>query len=193
MIESKIAFEEILTDRFRLRALVSKDAQVMQAYRALPEVFQYQSCGAKSLDEVQAFIASMSNVELSKPGWNQIAIELVNDGTLIGDCGIHILDDTRIAELGITLDPAHHSKGYATEVLKVVIELLFTQFKKHRIFASVDPRNVPSIALMERLGMRKEGHFIESLWLKDAWVDDVIFAILENEWSASALANFRQL
>lgn len=116
------------------------------------------------------------------PGWNQIAIELLGDGTLIGDCGIHILDDTRIAEFGITLDPQHHSQGYATEALKAVIELLFLTCKKHRVFASVDPRNLPSLALMERLSMRKEGHFIQSLWLNESWVDDVIFAILESEW-----------
>ncbi|MBS1953156.1 MAG: GNAT family N-acetyltransferase [Cyanobacteria bacterium SZAS-4] len=182
MIESKIEFTEILTDRLRLRALQPKDAHEMQAYRALPEVFQYQGCGAKSLNEVQAFIAGMANVDLSKPGWNQVGIELVNDGSLIGDCGIHILDDTRIAEFGITLDPKHHSKGYATEAVKAVIELLFSKYEKHRVFASVDPRNAPSLALMERLGMRKEGHFIESLWLNDTWVDDVIFAVLENEW-----------
>lgn len=178
-------FEEILTKRLRLRALAPADAHEMQAYRARPEVIQYQGCGVKSLEEVQAFITAMSNVDLTKPGWNQIGIELVNDGTLIGDCGIHILDDTRIAEFGITLDLAHHSKGYASETLKAVIGLLFSNYKKHRIFASVDPRNKASLELMKRLGMRQEGHFIQSLWLKEEWVDDVIFAILESEWKSS--------
>jgi RimJ/RimL family protein N-acetyltransferase len=177
-------FDEIFTERLRLRVLAAKDAKEMQEYRGRPEVVQYQSCGAKSLDEVQSFIISMSNVDLTVAGWNQIAIEHVGDGKLIGDCGIHILDDTRIAEFGITLDPAHQSKGYATEALKAVIELLFTKFKKHRVIASVDPRNLPSLALMKRLGMRKEGHFVQSLWLQDAWVDDVIFAILESEWKS---------
>ena len=49
-------------------------------------------------------------------------------------------------------------------------------------FASVDPRNARSIALMERLGFRREAHFVESLWFKEAWADDVIFAMLEREW-----------
>ncbi|CAN5585840.1 GNAT family protein [soil metagenome] len=179
-------FDEILTERLRLRTLAPGDAKEMQEYRSRPEVTQYQSCGAKSLDDVQAFIVSQSNADLNVAGWNQIAIERVSDGKLLGDCGIHILDETRIAEFGITLDPAHHSKGYATEALKAVIELLFLKFKKHRVIASVDPRNLPSLALMERLGMRKEGHFIQSLWLKDAWVDDVIYAILEGEWKSAS-------
>ncbi len=35
---------------------------------------------------------------------------------------------------------------------------------------------------MERLKFRKEAHFKESLYFRDAWVDDVIYAILQKEW-----------
>jgi RimJ/RimL family protein N-acetyltransferase len=175
-------FEDVLTQRLRLRSLTAADADQMHGYRSCPEVIKYQGRGAKSLEEVDVFIASMSNVNLNAPGWNQLAIELLSDGSLIGDCGINILDDTRIAEFGITLAPAYHSKGYATEALKAVLELLFVEHKKHRVFASVDPRNLPSMALMGRLRLRKEGHFMQSLWLKDTWVDDVVFAMLASEW-----------
>ena len=54
--------------------------------------------------------------------------------------------------------------------------------ERHRIQASVDPRNVASMALLRSLGMRQEAHFRESLWLQDAWVDDVVFAMLAREW-----------
>jgi RimJ/RimL family protein N-acetyltransferase len=46
----------------------------------------------------------------------------------------------------------------------------------------MDPRNTASIALFKRVGMRQEAHFVESLWLNDEWVDDVVYAILEREW-----------
>ena len=131
-------FAEIRTQRLRLRVLTATDAPKMHAYRSRPEVLQFQSCKAKSLDEVQTFIASMVNVNLNEPGWNQIAIELLENGSVVGDCGIHILKDARIAEFGITLDPRHHSKGYATEALKAILELLFLKYKKHRVIASVD-------------------------------------------------------
>ncbi|MBK1987692.1 GNAT family N-acetyltransferase [Sphaerospermopsis aphanizomenoides BCCUSP55] len=35
---------------------------------------------------------------------------------------------------------------------------------------------------MERLGMRREGHFVKSLWFKGEWVDELWFAILREEW-----------
>jgi RimJ/RimL family protein N-acetyltransferase len=51
------------------------------------------------------------------------------------------------------------------------------------VFASTDPRNLRAIALLHRLGFRKEAHCIESLWFKGEWADDLIFAILRREWN----------
>jgi len=56
--------------------------------------------------------------------------------------------------------------------------------QKHRITASVDPDNTASLQLMERIGLRKEGHFVKSLFWKNKWVDDVIYAVLREEWPA---------
>ncbi len=81
--------------------------------------------------------------------------------------------------------PAHQGKGLATEAFRAVLDYLFVQSDRHRVYCSVDPRNLPSIALMERIGIRREGHFVESLRFKGAWVDDLIFAILAREWAAT--------
>jgi RimJ/RimL family protein N-acetyltransferase len=159
------------------------DIEAMYAYRSHPATCLFQSYEPKSLADVKIFIESTSNKEFDKPGWYQIGIALRQDGTLIGDCGIHVLEhDTRIVEIGITIAPIAQSKGYATETLRAVFQLLFGELKKHRVFASVDPLNLSSMALMSRLGMRKEGHFVQSLWLKDRWADDVVFAMLASEW-----------
>lgn len=48
----------------------------------------------------------------------------------------------------------------------------------HRVKVSIDPRNTKSIGLMDRLKLRKEVRFKESLYFHDAWVDDVIYSIL---------------
>jgi RimJ/RimL family protein N-acetyltransferase len=155
----------------------------MFAYRSNPEVLQYQSWQPQSLEEVQSFISSMMMRELNTPGWYQLGIELRGDDVLIGDCGIHVLEtDSRIVEIAITIAPDFQAKGYATEALNAILDLLFVRLNKHRVFASVDPRNLGSMALMERIGLRKEGHFVQSLWFKDCWADDVIFAMLASEW-----------
>jgi RimJ/RimL family protein N-acetyltransferase len=60
---------------------------------------------------------------------------------------------------------------------------LFGPLQRHRVFASVDPRNKASVALPQRVGMRQEAHVRESLWFKGQWADDVVFAVLAREWS----------
>jgi len=89
-------------------------------------------------------------------------------------------------EIGYTLDKEFRGKGYATEALKIVIDHLINSLCKHRIIASIDPANLDSIRLVERLGFRKEAHFVESLFFHGKWVDDLVYAILAKEWKPSA-------
>jgi RimJ/RimL family protein N-acetyltransferase len=182
-----ITFQDILTDRLRIRCLQLDDAESMFSYRSDTEVARFQSWEPQSLKEVRAFIEGNSKQEFNSPGWYQVGIAL-RDDRLIGDCGIHVLQsDQRVVEIGITIAPAAQSKGHASEALNALLNLLFMQVGKHRVFASVDPRNLPSMALMNRLGMRQEAHFVQSLWFKDAWADDVVFAMLASEWREKSL------
>ena len=66
--------------------------------------------------------------------------------------------------------------------MKMTIDYLFNSLSKHRIIASVDPQNVPSIRLLERLNFRQEAHFRESLLIDGKWVDDVIYGLLKKDW-----------
>jgi RimJ/RimL family protein N-acetyltransferase len=178
-------FQEIVTERLRLRRLRANDAERMLAYRSHPQVLLYQSWAPTSLQEVESFINRMSVREFNAPGWHQIGVAERADDNLIGDCGIHVLEtDSRVTEIGITIAPAFQRNGYATEALNAILNLLLVKLSKHRVFASVDPRNLRSMALMNRLGLRQEARFVRSLWFKDSWVDDAVFAMLADEWRA---------
>ncbi len=181
---------EIVTERLVLRALRPDDAEAMFAYRSDPEVMRYQGWDPESLADVRAFIADNAHYRAYAPGsWRQFAITLRATGELIGDCGVHVPEDKpEQAEFGITLATAFQGHGYATEALRALLHLVFGTLGKHRAFASVDPRNAPSIALFERAGFRKEAHHVESLWLMGEWVDDVIVAMLAREWRAYVAA-----
>ena len=63
-----------------------------------------------------------------------------------------------------------------------IVDFLFGTLNKHRVIASIDPRNSASIRLIERLGFRKEAHFKKSYYLHEEWVDDIIYAKLKTEW-----------
>lgn len=62
------------------------------------------------------------------------------------------------------------------------VDYIFGTLGKHRVYGSVDPRNTASMALLERVGLRKEAHHRQSLWFKGEWADDVIYATLADEW-----------
>lgn len=174
---------EIATDHVILTPLDSADAPALFAYRSLPEVSRYQGWEPQSLDDVIAFVDSLAGTEFDTPGtWFQFAIHLRDSRALIGDLGVRFLEDGGQAEVGFTLAPASQGKGLASEALAAVLDHLFGRSGKHRVFASVDPRNHSSVRLLRRIGMRQEAHLRESLLFKGEWVDDMIFAILASEW-----------
>jgi RimJ/RimL family protein N-acetyltransferase len=169
--------------------MAAADAAEVYAYRHLPEVRRFQSFEPRSLADVERFIADMHAVGFGDPGpWCQLAIRLggggqrIGERPLIGDLGARVTaEDPRQVEIGFTLAPAYQGRGYATEAVSGLIAHLLGPLRKHRVFASADPRNVRSLTLLERVGMRKEAHFRESFWFKDEWVDDVIYAVMASE------------
>jgi len=175
--------DEIQTERLVLRPLRASDAEHVHAYRGDSEVARFQSWDTQSLDEVRAFIAEQTALRHDEPGWYQLAIARRSTDRVVGDLGVHILEsDIRQVELGFTLAPDAQGQGYAAEAVRAMLGHLFVALGKHRVIASTDPRNERSIALLRRVGFRLEAHHRESLWFKDAWADDLIFALLRSEW-----------
>ena len=170
--------------RLYLRKLNASDAGKLFHYRSDPNVSRFQGWTPVSESAALVFIEDQSKSEPNISGqWFQLAICLREDGDLIGDLGLHFpADDDRQAEFGISLDPAHQGQGYAGETLDAAMSYLFDSLGKHRVFCSVDPRNTASVAMVRRLGMRQEAHFVKSLWFKNEWVDDVVFGLLKSEW-----------
>ena len=95
------------------------------------------------------------------------------------------------ATLGVTLAGRHHRHGYATEALSTLLDYVFGTMKLHRVIADTDPENTSSWRLLERLGMRRETHSIQSLWFKGRWANEYVYAILAEEWLAAPRAECR--
>lgn len=174
------------TNRLLIRPIQLNDAKPVFNYRSDSFINQYQGWIPKTLNDVHDFINNKTSQEINQPEtWFQFVIIKKSNNQLIGDVGIHFIDNDGFqVELGCTLDKNYHGKGFATEALKTVIDFIFTQLHKRRIIVSLDPRNNSSLRLIERLGFRKEAHFKQSLFINNEWVDDLVFAILKDEWIA---------
>ncbi|WP_342235728.1 GNAT family N-acetyltransferase [Inquilinus sp. OTU3971] len=178
-------FAPIRTDRLVLRRIAARDAGAFRAYRDDPEVARWQGWDGCSREEAEAFVAGMEVASYGLPGqWFQIAVAGRTDDRLLGDIGIHVLaGEPRLVELGVTFAGGAQGRGHATEALDALIRRLFTEEARHRLQASIDPRNTRSIALFERLGFRREAYFRRSIWAKGEWCDDVVYALIAEEWS----------
>jgi RimJ/RimL family protein N-acetyltransferase len=176
--------EELLSKRLKLRLVDIHDHKVIYAYRSQPGGNKYQLWKPASLEEVDRFITSGIVREPNIPNtWLQLAIVLLDTNDLLGDLGIHFLPiDRDQVEIGITIAPQYQRNGYATEALTLTFEYIFNRLGKHRIIASLDPENLACMQLMEKMKMRKEAHFKKSLFVDGVWNDDIIFAILEEEY-----------
>jgi ribosomal-protein-alanine N-acetyltransferase len=82
--------------------------------------------------------------------------------------------------LGYNLDGQEINQGYMTEALRKGIEIIFDEYKLHRIEASILPRNVRSAAVLEKLGFVNEGLSRDYLKINGKWEDHFHMVLLND-------------
>ena len=177
-------FQVLTTERLRVRRFQPGDLDAFLAMRSDPELARYQSWRAMDRTEAATFIANMVNDEPGRPGeWMQLAIADQVTDAFLGDCALYAkVDDPDVAEIGFTLTRQAQGRGLATEAITALLDYLFQVKVFRRVIAICDVRNHSSYRLLERLGMRREGHMLQSYWNKGSWTDEYQYAILRDEW-----------
>lgn len=173
------------TERLIIRPFRDADVDSFLAYRNDPEVAKYQGWTFPyPREKAVEFIAQIKIVSPVAIGVNyQAAIENKETGELIGDLFYLIgQGDSPQARIGYTLSRAHWKKGYASEAAARLLDFFFHELAVHRVVADCDTENTASVHLLERLGFRREAHFIESFWMGNYWGDEYYYGMLEREW-----------
>ena len=110
-----------------------------------------------------------SNVRFSKhqvQRWLARAIIRREGGVLVGNIGFHgepgvnAAGDASALEIGYGILPEHRRQGYATEAVDALVGWARTQGIDHFV-ASVAPDNVPSLAIIRKLGFVRTGQHID--------------------------------
>ena len=86
-------------------------------------------------------------------------------------------------EIGFIFHPDHQGHGYATEAARALLAHAFDAYGLHRVYGRLEPRNVASARVLEKLGMRREALLIENEWVKGEWQSEAIYALLAREWA----------
>ncbi|HNB35682.1 MAG TPA: GNAT family protein [Anaerolineales bacterium] len=177
------------TQRLMLRNFQPSDLDTFLAYRNDPEVAKYQSWSLPyPRESAEVFVREMQDVHAPKQGdWLQLALELKETGEMIGDVAFVVKEeDARQAVVGFTIASTYQKNGYATEALTMLLDYLFEDVDMHRVVADCDTENIASWKTLEKLGFRREAHFVESLLIGKEYTSEYHYGLLQREWRAKA-------
>ncbi|HEV7858251.1 MAG TPA: GNAT family N-acetyltransferase [Pyrinomonadaceae bacterium] len=181
---NQTSFNSLESERLILRRFADEDLAAFLAYLNDPLVARYQTWETYTEQEARAVIEKQKSLEPGTRGqWFTFALELKETGALVGHIALQTQEDERLqAEIGFTFARQYHGLGLACEASTRVLDFVFQELAMHRVIAIADCENEKSIALLGRLGMRREGHFIENVWFKGKWGGEYLYAILRDEW-----------
>ena len=158
----------------------------MLAYRGRADVVRYMLANPMPADIAEAFVQERLGTTRIAQDHDRIVLAVEYDGRVIGDVLLMAGElASWQAEIGWVLNPDFHGQGLATEAARELLAVAFGDLDMHRVWAQLDPRNVASARLCERLGMRKEAHFRQDLWFKGEWSDTAVYALLADDWHAN--------
>jgi RimJ/RimL family protein N-acetyltransferase len=177
----------IRTARLLLRLYTPDDLDDVYDIQSRPDVTRYLYWGPRDREQARESLKKkIDSSRLVDEGDDlTLAVVLPETGKVIGDVLLMwISREHRQGEIGYVFHPDHAGHGYATEAAEVMLRLGFDGLGLHRITGRLDGRNTPSARVLERLGMRREAHLRQNEIVKGEWTDEVIYAMLAEEWRA---------
>lgn len=118
----------------------------------------------------------------------KLAVRESSNGPLLGLCVIFAMDrDAGRAEIGYLLAPDRQGQGYMHEALQRVLAYLFHTLRLQRVEAEIDPRNLPSVQVLERLGFRCEGVLRQRWRIQGELSDSALYGLLASDEAAATL------
>jgi len=178
-----LAKNNLVTERLRLRPFQASDFAALATYATDPDVMHYMEEGVLDEQGVRAFLQKNAG-----DGATAYALLLRDKDDLVGHMVFHPWFAPQTYEIGWVIAPPHQRQGYATEAARELLRFSFEDLHAHRVIATCQPENTASYRVMEKIGMRREGHFRKCIHRGgDLWWDEYFYAILAEEWDQASL------
>jgi len=171
--------------RVRLRAQRADDVPALFALYSDPQVMRYWS--AAPFTHLQQAQEKFEFHDRGVRAGEFVQWAIVrDDDALIGTCSLFELSAAnRRASFGYALASAQWGNGYALEAARLVVEHAFDVIGLRRLEADVDPRNLASLRLLDRLGFTREGLLRERWQVGDETQDSLICGLLARDYAAA--------
>ncbi len=147
------AFVVAQTPRLLLRRIDRDDLDFFAALFADPEVMRF-SMGVRTREESAQWIDRITALYAEK-GYGAWGIIEKSSGNLIGFCGLldQMIDGSPEVEVAYRLAEPFWGQGFAPEAAAAVRDLALNVFGLARVIALIDPNNVRSVRVAEKIGM----------------------------------------
>jgi RimJ/RimL family protein N-acetyltransferase len=172
---------EIRTVRLLLRRPMLADADAYYEIASDPEYARFGSRGP--VDRESTVRALMRIVSI--PWEQRPEFAIVLDGRVVGRVMLDLDRPNGIAALGYGIGRAWWGLGLATEAARAAMDYAFDGLHVAKVWARVDPRNVGSLRVLEKLGMQREGLLRGHLIYRGERVDRAYYGLLRAEWLAA--------
>jgi [ribosomal protein S5]-alanine N-acetyltransferase len=174
----------IETDRLLLREFSPEDETAIHAYASDKDVTLHTSWGPNDIDTTRAVLRRwLSDQERWPRESVPLGIELKREGKLVGGTGFASIEpNTKTGVFGYVLHKSYWGAGIATEASQALVRFGFERLELHRVVAECFVDHVASARVLEKLGMRREAHFIKNSRKAGQWRDTYSYALLRDEW-----------
>ncbi|TQV89610.1 GNAT family N-acetyltransferase [Aliikangiella coralliicola] len=166
-----------------LRPCRHDDLEAIKAYRQDPENCRFIRPPESDQRIKEIVNHQSSHWQLSVGYWNVLMI--CQADKVAGHVAFRIENwENWRGELGYRLNQKFSGQGLCTAAVRIVVNYLFSEFNLHKLIACCDPRNVASYRVMEKLGMKREGHFTQHFLNDGEWTDQYQYGLLHSEWES---------
>lgn len=180
-----INFPTLETERCLLRSFVSDDVHDVFDYMSDDSVTQYLPWDSvTTLDEARIRMQRYYRIFKEQTGFVWAIVNKSND-KVMGMCLLfHFSLDHHRAEIGYALGADWWRQGFMTEVASAVIDYGFDEMGFHSMEAKIDPANVGSQRLLEKVGFVQEAYYRENYYDEglDKFTDTAVFSLLKSTW-----------
>jgi RimJ/RimL family protein N-acetyltransferase len=177
----------IETPRLHIRLASESDLPALLTFNGDDAVTRFLPYATwKSLDDARAWLKRMQGLQ-EAGGTLQFVIVDKQSALAIGSCLLFKHDEASArAELGYVLARSHWGGGVMHEALTALIGHAFIHMALRRLEAEIDPRNVASARLLERLGFVQEGLLRQRWMTKGELTDSALYGLLRDPQAVSA-------
>jgi RimJ/RimL family protein N-acetyltransferase len=172
------------TGRLAIREFSSGDLDELSTFVCDARVTRFMLQAPRDRAEAEAYLEQVIGYQREHPrsAW-ELAVTQSADGKLIGACTLTLMAAGE-ADLGYMLTRRVWKRGLATEVACALVNAGFRDLRLRRISSTVDVRNLASVRVLEKAGLRWEATYRRLRKVRDEWRDCHLFALSSTEWEA---------